>query len=186
MISKQAIYDWLEAAGKRVGVPILVLSSLSVLLAFISLCIGISNYRFQRDANRPVLAASNNLLQGYPTATLTFYWANVGQKTGVRGSAVLYPVGNDDDRRGKMMGEVPISGAGATLLVGAGANTKFTVLPQDVEKSAKYLACLAYHDMEGTAYTQAFLFRLVTDRQDSPFEEIPMRGSKASCPSPRP
>jgi hypothetical protein len=132
--------------------PILVLSSLSALLAFISLCIGISNYRFQRDANRPVLAASNNLLQGYPTATLTFYWANVGQKTGLRGSAVLYPVGNDDDRRGKNMGEVPISGAGATLLVGAGAKTKFTVLPHDVEKSAKYLVCLSYHDMEGTAY----------------------------------
>jgi hypothetical protein len=93
MISKQAIYDWLEAAGKRVGVPILVLSSLSVLLAFISLCIGISNYRFQRDANRPVLAASNNLLQGYPTATLTFYWANVGQKTGCADRRFSIPSG---------------------------------------------------------------------------------------------
>jgi hypothetical protein len=53
--------------------------------AFISLCIGISNYHFQRDANRPVMAASNNLLQG--SSSLKLYWTNVGQKTGVRGSA---------------------------------------------------------------------------------------------------
>jgi hypothetical protein len=182
MISKQAFYDWLETAGKRVGVPILGLSSLSLLIAFISLCIGIANYRFQRDASRPVMAASNNLLQGYPTATITFYWANVGQKTGMRGSAVLYPIGNDDDQRGRKMGESPISGAGATLLVGAGANTKFTVLPRELEKSAKYLVCLTYRDMDGTAYLQTFLFRFVADRVDSPFQEIPTEESKANCP----
>jgi hypothetical protein len=156
-------------------VPILVLSILSVTIAFISLCISLTNYNNQRDTNRPFMAAANNQRTN---GLLLMYWTNVGLQTGTRGLASLYYL--PDDGKPQKISEAAVAGAGMSLLVRAGVSTTFTISGQNLKRDALYLVCMDYFDQAGASYNQPFLFRLIIDDRDAgdPMKEVPLAEAK--------
>jgi hypothetical protein len=172
MWSKQDAYQWLETIGRRVGLFILILSIISVSIAYCSLRISMTNYDNQKDADRPFIVPANNQRSG---ASMVFYWTNVGLQTGTRGSASLYSVPDNSDKMQKLS-EADIVGAGRTLLLRAGASTSFPLSDMKQRKGALYLVCMKYFDQAGTSYRQQFLFRLVHDDTEGfePMQEVPL------------
>jgi hypothetical protein len=142
----EKISNWLENAGKRVGVPVLVIS-------VVSLCIGIANYRLQIAANKPFLV-SYGLKSDSTSMELGFN--NVGKTTARRGIATLFALANEGAFPQKLE-SVPIVGAGTNIFAGAGSNARFAT--PTITAPAFYLACIFYFDDASTKYEQAFLFR---------------------------
>jgi hypothetical protein len=168
---KVRLWNWLEHAGKRVGVPVLVLSSLSLCIAIASLCIGVANYRFNVSADRPVLDSTGLNLTLQARTPIEIGFNNVGKKTARRGTAVLLAINNEGESP-EEIGSSPIVGAGTNIFAGYGS--KATFYPQAIQPAASFLVCSTYFDEAGTKYEQAFLFGR---------DPIPVSGATASQPS---
>jgi hypothetical protein len=170
--SKVRIFDWLESNGKRVGIPILILSFLSFCIAVAGLCIGISNYWLQIEGNRPNLVSDGGLMYvNVPPAVVHLNWNNIGKKEVRRGTATLFTMPREK------IGSALIGGlnrnAGTNVLPGQYGETAFQFDTQKVSK--QFLVCATYFDLTGRAYEQAFLFRAAITQSDQPIplEELP-------------
>jgi hypothetical protein len=138
-------------------VPVLVIS-------FLSLCVGIANYRVQTEANKPFLVSYGLKFQ---PAIIELGLNNVGKTTARRGVATLFAIGQEGDSPQKI-GSAPIVGAGTNVFAGYGSNARFTV--PAIPAPAFYLGCILYFDDASTNYEQAFLFQRSTKPDE--YEEL--------------
>jgi hypothetical protein len=162
--------DWakidvlLEHASKRTGFPGFVLAVISLVVALISLCYVIANYRLQKTSDRPFLA-SYGISEISPNVRIG--WNNVGKKTARRGTATLYAMRKAHSPPEKL-GASAIVGGGTNIFPGFGSQAYFELPKREVPPF--YLLCVVYFDDTGTQFEQAFLFsnRGPPDR----FEEV--------------
>jgi hypothetical protein len=111
-MKRRSIWVWLEDTGKRVGVPVLTISILSLGVGIASLSFVIANYRLQTSAIRPELAVGASEIR--PQDCLVVDWANIGKKPVRRGKATLF-TRNEDGSGRVQLGEADV-GAGASIL----------------------------------------------------------------------
>jgi hypothetical protein len=149
--------DWLEHAGKLVGIPSLIVGLVALCLSAIGLSYIVANYRLAVAANRPFLV-SNGLKADFDarSADTQVGFINVGKLTGRRRMLILFSLSEPDARPVKLV-VVPIVGAGTNVFAGHGATARFD--PHLSDNAPFILACAKYFDDTGTTYEQAFLFQ---------------------------
>jgi hypothetical protein len=162
------VWDWLEIAGKRAGLPAFIVS-------LASLCFVVANYRLTVAANRPELA-SNGFKMG-PTQ-IEVDLENIGKKVGRRGFAKLFSL-TEADGSPVDIGTAPIIGAGTNIFPGYGSVARFN--SSSIGTAPFFLVCATYFDDSGATYQQGFLFKHSTLTARDP--ELPYTEMAAPNPS---
>jgi hypothetical protein len=154
---KADLWDWLERAGRRAGVPSLVIGIAALCVSGVGLSYIVANYRLAVASNRPYLV-SNGLKADFDTRSLDTQvgLTNVGKVTARRGMLTLFSLSQVDADPIKLV-VVPIVGAGTNIFPGYGSNARFD--PHLTDKAPFLLACTKYFDDTGASYEQAFLFQ---------------------------
>jgi hypothetical protein len=145
------IWSWLDEAGKRAWVLVLVVSLLS--LSFV-----IANYRLTKDAQRPNLVSASPVvnLRTHPE-TVIFDWGNFSSRAARRGAATLYTL-DKENKHPEKIDTAPIVGAGTNVLPTSNGRAQFRF---DMQKFlGRFLVCVMYFDDQDSVYEQAYLFGL--------------------------
>ena len=141
------VLKWLGDKGQRVGILILLVS-------LIALYFNVRTYYMQQGANVPnLISLAPKLYLNNQTASVVLAWFNIGRRPVIGGTALLFAVNKDQNKRHKI-GEAPISGG----LPGNGATAKMSV---DMHQSLElFLVCATYVDDNNKSYQQAYIYRL--------------------------
>ena len=146
-MSTPRVLKWLGDKGQRVGILILLVS-------LIALYFNVRTYYMQQGANMPNLVSLEpKIYSNNQTASVVLAWFNIGRRPVIGGTALLFAVNKDQNKRHKI-GEAPISGG----LPGNGATAKMSV---DMHQSLElFLVCATYVDDNNKSYQQAYIYRL--------------------------
>jgi hypothetical protein len=154
--SKSTLWDWLERAGRRAGLPSLVIGFVALCVSSASLYVVIANYRLTLAGNRPELASNGfqiDLVSRPPHVVVNL--ENIGKKMGRRGTARLFSLA-DPNGTTVEFGRAAIIGAGTSIFPGYGSSARFD--SSSLTASPLFLVCADYFDDNGSIYHQAFLF----------------------------
>jgi hypothetical protein len=166
---RASLWAWLEQAGKRVGIPNLVIGLVALGLSSVSLYYVVANYRLTVSGNRPDLASNGFKVELSPRPPhIVVNIENVGKKIARRGVARLLSLSRADGAAAEV-GSAPIIGAGTNVFAGYGSTARFD-LPS-IEAAAFFLVCAVYFDDSGARYEQAFLFQR-SGATDLAYEEL--------------
>lgn len=155
---KADLWNWLERAGRRAGLPSLVIGLVALGLSAASLSYVIANYRLTIAGNRPFLASYGLIVDFDPRSLRAQVgFNNVGKVTARRGTVTLYSLDKADAEPEKLLISLPIVGAGTNVFPGFGSNSTFNAHLTD--GAPFILVCANYFDDAGNIYKQPFLFQ---------------------------
>ncbi len=149
------IRDILESWGKLVGVPVLIIASLNLMLAFCS-------YRFLVRDQPPHLLFTNGDSQ---PRFLRLYWTNDSKSVAWHGKARLFNLDEANKRNGQF-GEADLEGASAKVIPGYGGQAGFST---QADIPARFLARVRYVDDKQNSFEQAFLLSLQRIKENASF-----------------
>jgi hypothetical protein len=155
------VRETLENSGKLAWVPILAVTSLSLLVGF-------CNYRLEVSGARPLLEFTNGDVVD-SAHMLHLAWINVGRTNAWRARANLFNFDEPDKRSARPLGEAEIKGVGGKIYAGYGGQAEFHITADKFPN--RLLVCITYFDDRQTSYGQAFLLSAQVTKSVAPLTE---------------
>jgi len=164
-------WNTLERWSPRIW-PLTIVIGVSVLIvALYNLCLTVR-------ADRPQLVSTEARIFVNPNANppelVRFTWGNMGKRSALRGTAILFTITEDGNRHETFeKSEITAAGHSTTLTPTFGYGG--AQMRVDMKKYlGLFLACVEYYDEVNNPYQQPFLFRLSTQpTTDTRLDEVP-------------